>query len=111
MALGVYITSVIVVILLVPLVYTLTMFDALVEADKRNYCMYRIWGSVCEGNNNMGKYVCSMRGVGILIPPMEAMCETVLLLNTCSSTVGGWRWVIPASGSYLHIASKWLLLR
>ena len=38
----------------------------------------------------MVKYVCSMRGVGILIPPMEAMCETVLLLNTHSSTVGGW---------------------
>ena len=38
----------------------------------------------------MGEYVCLMRGVGILIPPMEAMYETVLLLNTHSSTVGGW---------------------
>ena len=34
MALGVYITSIIVVILPAPLVYTATMFDALVEADK-----------------------------------------------------------------------------
>ena len=53
MALGVHITSVIVVILPAPLVYTSTMFDALVEAAKRTTAC-REYGEVCEGNNNMG---------------------------------------------------------
>ena len=46
MALGVHITSVIVVILPAPLVYTATMFDALLEAAKRTTA-FREYGEVC----------------------------------------------------------------
>ena len=53
---GSIITSVIVVILPAPLVYTATMFDALVEAAKRTTAC-REYGKCVEGNNNMGKYV------------------------------------------------------
>ena len=57
MALGVHITSVIVVIIPAPLIYTATMFGALVEAAKRTTACREywevcvkgiiIWGSMC----------------------------------------------------------------